>query len=160
MHMSFNEHSLLAFPHIILLQFAFFCATSPAHDVVAEHKAVLRGRYDEARALGTQVTAAKQRIAELKSAMEQRRLAHTMAALMRQQQGGSADEEEEREEQRQADAEEGRIKAQIDQVGSKWRVVPVPVLVLVLLGGGWGGTGAIYQYAIAASSTIGCRLVS
>ncbi|PRW60177.1 kinesinlike KIF6 [Chlorella sorokiniana] len=98
--------------------FEYFCATSPAHDAVAEHKAVLRARYEEARTLGSQVSAAKQRISDLKAAMERRRLGRSMAALLRQQQGGS--EEDEAEGQREA-AEEERAKQQIEQEKAAYR---------------------------------------
>ena len=103
------------------MQFEYFCATSPAHDAVAEHKAVLRGKYEAARALGGQVAAAKQRIVELKSRVEQRRLARSMAALLRQQQGGGvaasgAGGGEADGEGEVADAEEERAKGLIEKV--------------------------------------------
>lgn len=122
-------------PALPRLQFEYFCATSPAHDTVAEHKAVLRGWYEEARALGSQVNAAKRRIGELKSSVEQRRLARSMAALLRQQQQGSSErskEEEEAAEQRQAEAEEERAKALIEQASGAGRGWPVK-----LAGRGW-----------------------
>lgn len=85
---------------------------------MAEHKAVLRARYEEARALGSQVSAAKQGISDLKAAMERRRLGRSMAALLRQQQGG--EDEDEAERQREA-AEEERAKAQIEQEKAAYR---------------------------------------
>lgn len=100
------------------MQFEYFCTTSPAHDAVAEHKAVLRARYEEARTLGSQVSAAKQRISNLKAAVERRRLGSSMAAALRQQQGGG--EEDEGERQREAAAEE-RAKAQIEQEKAAYR---------------------------------------
>lgn len=48
-------------PKRAILQFEYFCATSPAHDPVAEQKAVLRERYDAARALGAQVCRLRRR---------------------------------------------------------------------------------------------------
>jgi kinesin family protein 6/9 len=111
--------SLLAAP---LPQFEYFCATSPAHVAVAAHKAVLRSKYEEARALGSHVAASKQCISELKSTVEQRRLARSMAALLWQQQaGGGRDgsgsgEQQEGEERQQHDAEEERAKGLIEKV--------------------------------------------
>ena len=105
-----------------LPQFEYFCATSPAHVAVAAHKAVLRSKYEEARALGSRVAASKQRISELKSTVEQRRLARSMAALLRQQQaGGGRDssgsgERQEGEERQQHDAEEEQAKSLIEKV--------------------------------------------
>ncbi len=109
----------LSLPSPPCMQFEYFCATSPAHDAVAEHKAVLRARYEEARALGSQVSAAKQRISDLKAAMERRRLGRSMAALLRQQQGGGGVEDE-AEQQREA-AEEERAKAQVEQEKAAYR---------------------------------------
>ncbi|KAL4458604.1 hypothetical protein ABPG75_013469 [Micractinium tetrahymenae] len=95
--------------------FEYFCATSPAHDTVAEHKAVLRERYDAARALGAQVNATKKRISELKAGVEQRRLARSMAALLRQQQGGGGSSGADADEEARVAAEEERAKGLIDQ---------------------------------------------
>lgn len=79
---------------------------------------MLRARYEEARTLGSQVSAAKQRISDLKAAMERRRLGRSMAALLRQQQGGGDENEAER--QREA-AEEERVKAQVEQEKAAYR---------------------------------------
>lgn len=98
-------------------QFEYFCATSPAHDAVAEHKAVLRGRYEAARALGSRVAAAKQRITELKSGVAQRRLARSMAALLHRQQGGR----EQGNEEQAADAEEQAAVAAIEREKAAYR---------------------------------------
>lgn len=98
-----------------LPQFEYFCTTSPAHDAVAEHKAVLRGKYEEARALGARVAASKQRIGELKAAVERRRLARSMAALLRQQAGGGNGGGEQVEEGELQDAEEESAKGLIEK---------------------------------------------
>ncbi|EFN54139.1 hypothetical protein CHLNCDRAFT_135529 [Chlorella variabilis] len=95
--------------------FEYFCTTSPAHDAVAEHKAVLRGKYEEARALGARVAASKQRIGELKAAVERRRLARSMAALLRQQAGGGNGGGEQVEEGELQDAEEESAKGLIEK---------------------------------------------
>jgi hypothetical protein len=125
-------------PH--LPQFEYFCATSPAHDAVAGHKAVLRAKYEEARALGSRVAASKQRVSELKSEVEQRRLARSMAVLLRQQQaGGGRDssnigEQEEGEERQQHDAEEERAKGLIEKVSAcllaTWKIAAALKLLL------------------------------
>ena len=122
-----------------LPQFEYFCATSPAHDAVAGHKAVLRGRYEEARALGSRVAASKQRISELKSTVEQRRLARSMAALLRRQQAGgggrgSSDSgEPQGEERQQCDAEEERAKGLIEQVIARLPALCKLATVVLLL---------------------------
>ncbi len=41
-------------------QFEYFCAISPTHDAVQENKALLKGKYEEAKGLGAQVNASKQ----------------------------------------------------------------------------------------------------
>ena len=41
-------------------QFEYFCASSPTHDAIQENKALLRGKYDDARGLGARVNASKQ----------------------------------------------------------------------------------------------------
>lgn len=81
---------------------------------MAEHKAALRGRCEAARTLGAQVATAKQRIGQLKGAVEQRRLARSMEALLAAQQGGG-----EAVAPVGASEEEERAKAQIEQVGGR-----------------------------------------
>jgi hypothetical protein len=58
------------------------------------------------------VAASKQRIGVLKASLQQRRLARSMAALLRQQQGGSG---EDAGEAARLDAEEREAKATIEQ---------------------------------------------
>ncbi|KAL4859263.1 Kinesin-like protein KIF6 [Chlorella vulgaris] len=95
--------------------FEYFCAQSPAHDAVAERKAALRARYDDAQALGAAVTASKQRIADLKATVERRRLAQSMAVLLRQQAGAAVpDGNEEKGVYREACGALRSIKAEVE----------------------------------------------
>jgi hypothetical protein len=107
-------------PALPFAQFEYFCGASPAHDAVAEHKAVLKSRYDAARQLGSQVAAAKQRLGQLKAAVEQRRLARSMAALLERQRGrgssGGGNDAANQDRAAEQDAEEERLKALIDKV--------------------------------------------
>lgn len=64
-----------------------------------------------------QVNAAKQRISEHKARVEQRRLARSMAALMRQRQGG-ADGQAEADDEARARREEEQAKGLIEQVNA------------------------------------------
>lgn len=65
-----------------------------------------------------QVNASKKRISELKAGVEQRRLARSMAALLRQQQGGSSGAEA--DEEARGQAEEEQAKGLIEQVCAVW----------------------------------------
>eukprot|EP00887_Chlorella_sp_A99_P006382 scaffold3.g6382.t1 len=102
------------------MAFEYFCASSPAHDAVAEAKALLRARYDDAKALGTRVAAAKQRLAGLKSRLEQRRLQHSMDALLAGAGGAAAAqaavEDEEAEARREIEQEKASYREALGQL--------------------------------------------
>lgn len=94
--------------------FDYFCASSPAHDTVQEHKALLRSRIEGARALGERVTASKQRVAALKSRLEAHRLQRSMAALLS---GSGTDLPASTQE----DAEEAAVRREIDAERTAYR---------------------------------------
>ena len=104
-------------------QFEYFCSTSPAHDAIQENKALLRARFEEARALGGEVAASKGRIAELRSRMEQRRLQLGLAAALGGGEAAAAGRPVE-------DPEEERAKGLIDKVPGR---------------AGLGGAGPVLQ---------------
>jgi hypothetical protein len=81
----------------------------PLTQVIEENKAILRGKYDTAKALGAQVVAAKQDIAGLKARLEQRRMLRAAAAV--------AAGLPEAEVLQQGDAEEERCRQGMEQVG-------------------------------------------
>lgn len=88
---------------------------------MAERKAALRARYDEAQALGAAVNASKQRIADLKATVERRRLAQSMAVLLRQQAGAAVPDGNEVEMVQRRDAEEERAKGLIEKARREGR---------------------------------------
>lgn len=71
--------------------------------VIEENKALLKQKYDAAKALGVAVNDAKSRITETKALIEQRRIQNSMA-------GGDPTA---------LDAEEGRCKDVIEQVNAR-----------------------------------------
>jgi len=80
--------------------------------VIEENKALLKQKYDAAKALGVAVNTARDRISAHKAAIEQRRMQAAAAAVAAGQHAAEL--------QLQGDAEEDRIKAQIEQVSTCW----------------------------------------
>lgn len=92
--------------------------------MIEENKAILRGKYDAAKALGGQVVAAKQDIAGLKARLEQRRMQRAAA--------GVAAGVPEADVLQQEDAEEERCRQGMEQVGLLHR--PAVLACLLHLG--------------------------